>query len=45
LLACARSGYNVLITPHIGGATRESIARAEAAVVKVLKDRLENAYS
>ena len=45
LLACARSGYNVLITPHIGGATRESIARAEAAVVKVLKDRLENSYS
>lgn len=36
LLACARDGLNVLITPHIGGATREAIALAERAVVSVL---------
>jgi D-3-phosphoglycerate dehydrogenase len=36
LLACLRAGHNVLITPHIGGATIESIAQAEAAVVQVL---------
>jgi D-3-phosphoglycerate dehydrogenase len=37
LLACARRGGNVLITPHIGGATIESLAQAEGAVVEVLK--------
>lgn len=36
LWRCARAGHNVLITPHIGGATRESIARAEQAVVSNL---------
>ena len=36
LLRCARDGYNVLITPHIGGATTEAIARAELAVVEQL---------
>lgn len=36
LLACARAGHNVLVTPHIGGATRESIARAEMAVIQEL---------
>jgi D-3-phosphoglycerate dehydrogenase len=36
LLACARRGLNVLITPHIGGATRESIATTERAVVSQL---------
>jgi D-3-phosphoglycerate dehydrogenase len=36
LLACARVGHNVLITPHIGGATEEAIARTESAVVNVL---------
>lgn len=36
LLACARAGHNVLITPHVGGATREAIAQAEGAVVTVL---------
>ena len=40
LLACARSGHNVLITPHLGGATRELIARAELAVVRSLASRL-----
>ena len=33
LLRCARAGHNVLITPHIGGATREAIARTEGEVV------------
>lgn len=37
LLACAKAGHNVLITPHIGGATRESIERAEKVVVEQLK--------
>lgn len=36
LLDCARNGGNVLITPHIGGATVEAIALTEAAVVKQL---------
>jgi D-3-phosphoglycerate dehydrogenase len=36
LLACARAGYNVLITPHIGGATSEAIAQTEFALVRVL---------
>jgi D-3-phosphoglycerate dehydrogenase len=39
-LAAARAGHNVLITPHIGGATREAIARTEAAVVEALSMRL-----
>lgn len=34
LLASARAGRNVLITPHIGGATRESIACTETAVIE-----------
>jgi D-3-phosphoglycerate dehydrogenase len=34
LLAAAREGCNVLITPHIGGATLESIARTETALVE-----------
>jgi D-3-phosphoglycerate dehydrogenase len=41
LIACARAGYNVLITPHIGGATRESIALTEAAVVTELRRALQ----
>ncbi|MGH8120323.1 MAG: NAD(P)-dependent oxidoreductase [Gammaproteobacteria bacterium] len=36
LLDCARKGGNVLITPHIGGATVEAIALTEAAVVSHL---------
>jgi D-3-phosphoglycerate dehydrogenase len=40
LLAAARGGHNVLITPHIGGATIEAIARTEAAVVAVLATAL-----
>jgi len=36
LLACARAGHNVLITPHIGGATREAIRQTEGAVVRHL---------
>ncbi len=34
LLASARAGRNVLITPHIGGATREAIARTETVLVE-----------
>lgn len=34
LLAFARAGHNVLITPHIGGATREAIARTETVLVE-----------
>ena len=33
LLEAAREGCNILITPHIGGATLESIARTETALV------------
>ena len=36
LVKAARDGHNVLVTPHIGGATHEAIARAEGAVVEVL---------
>jgi D-3-phosphoglycerate dehydrogenase len=41
LLACARAGHNVLITPHIGGATYEAIERTEKAVVEVLMKLVE----
>jgi len=45
LLAAAQAGYNVLITPHIGGATREAIARTETVlieqVLKVLEEERE----
>jgi D-3-phosphoglycerate dehydrogenase len=34
LLEAAREGRNILITPHIGGATLESIARTETALVE-----------
>jgi len=37
LLVCAKAGHNVLITPHIGGATVEAIAQAEGAIVMTLK--------
>ena len=40
LLSCARAGHNVLITPHIGGATREAIRQTEIAVVKHLANLL-----
>jgi D-3-phosphoglycerate dehydrogenase len=41
LLTCLRAGHNVLITPHIGGATIESVAQAEGAVVKELSAALD----
>jgi phosphoglycerate dehydrogenase-like enzyme len=34
LMASARAGRNILITPHIGGAKRESIAGTETALIK-----------
>jgi D-3-phosphoglycerate dehydrogenase len=34
LLEAAREGCNILITPHIGGATLESIARTETALIE-----------
>src|SRR4029078_10641619 len=34
LLEAAREGCNILIPPHIGGATLESIARTETALVE-----------
>lgn len=43
LLASARAGRNVLITPHIGGATRESIAATETALIKRFLEVLEAA--
>ena len=43
LLASARAGNNVLITPHIGGATRESIAATETALIKRFLEVLEMA--
>lgn len=43
LLACARVGHNVVITPHIGGATIESIKQAEGVVVKYLQALLTSA--
>ena len=42
LLSCARAGHNVLITPHIGGATREAIRQTETAVVKHLAKLLSS---
>jgi D-3-phosphoglycerate dehydrogenase len=45
LLARARAGHNVLITPHIGGATYEAIRRTEAAVVNVLTALLKEEAS
>ena len=41
LLAAARAGHNVLITPHIGGATFEAIRQAECAVIAVLASALK----
>jgi len=45
LLATAQAGFNVLITPHIGGATREAIARTETVLIeqalKVLEEERE----
>jgi D-3-phosphoglycerate dehydrogenase len=41
LLAAARAGHNVLITPHIGGATFEAIRQAECAVIAVLASTLK----
>jgi D-3-phosphoglycerate dehydrogenase / 2-oxoglutarate reductase len=41
LLACMRQGGNVLITPHIGGATRDAIAHTEGVVVGVLTELLK----
>jgi D-3-phosphoglycerate dehydrogenase len=38
LLGSARAGRNVLITPHIGGATRESIACTETALIERFLD-------
>jgi D-3-phosphoglycerate dehydrogenase len=40
LLAAARSGHNVIVTPHIGGATFEAIRQAECAVIEVLRAHL-----
>ncbi len=37
LLAYARENNNVIISPHIGGATHESMARTEAFIVAKLK--------
>jgi phosphoglycerate dehydrogenase-like enzyme len=45
LLAAARAGHNVLITPHIGGATYEAIRQAECAVIAVLAATLKGARS
>jgi D-3-phosphoglycerate dehydrogenase len=36
LLARGREGHSVIITPHIGGATSESVGRTEAAIVERL---------
>ncbi len=41
LLAAAKLGHNVLITPHIGGATLEAIRQAECAVIAVLARHLQ----
>jgi phosphoglycerate dehydrogenase-like enzyme len=45
LIAAARAGHNVLITPHIGGATFEAIRQAECAVIAVLAESLKGARS
>jgi D-3-phosphoglycerate dehydrogenase len=43
LLAAAKAGHNIVITPHIGGATFEAIRQAECAVIdalaRLVKDR------
>lgn len=41
LIAYAREHDNLLITPHIGGATRESMARAELFMAQKLEKFLE----
>lgn len=41
LLASARAGRNVLITPHIGGATREFIAGTETALIECFLEVLK----
>jgi D-3-phosphoglycerate dehydrogenase len=40
LLAYARTHDNLLITPHIGGATHESMARTEVFMARKLKSFL-----
>ncbi|NEQ45388.1 MAG: hydroxyacid dehydrogenase [Leptolyngbya sp. SIOISBB] len=42
LVLCAREGYNVIITPHIGGATVDAISQAELSVVSTLKEYLSD---
>ncbi|MEX2431378.1 MAG: NAD(P)-dependent oxidoreductase, partial [Dehalococcoidia bacterium] len=37
MLALANAGYNVLLTPHIGGATSETIGRHSSMVVEDLE--------
>ena len=41
LLSAARDGCNILITPHIGGATHESIAQTETALIECFLEVLK----
>ena len=45
LLAAAKAGHNVLITPHVGGATLEAIRQAECAAIDVLSGILKGTRS
>ena len=41
LVSYAKNNSNIIITPHIGGNTFESIAKTELFVVKKLKSKLD----
>ena len=41
LIEYARTGSNLLLTPHLGGATHESMARTEIFMAEKLKGFLE----
>ncbi len=42
IIQCAKSGYNVIVTPHIGGATIEAIEKAEIAIVNAFKELIND---
>lgn len=44
LVICAKEGHNVLITPHIAGATVDAISQAELSVVSTLKKYLDSSF-
>lgn len=43
LVRTASEGHNILVTPHLGGATTESLAQAEYAVATIFANRIKTA--